>query len=280
MKKILVPIDFSENADRALKAAKLVGEKTEAELLILHVYQPFIPDMTVPPGVGVLPVSVEVEDSFRNRLKEYVDQARQEGYQAEGVWASGGIHPAVFEAIDQYKPDMVVMGRTGTGGFLDKLIGSATTKIALEAKCPVLIVPPQSEPQSLREVVYATQLEFDELHILRRVFKNVEQWGARLTFLKVEGAVQPNIQPDHQFIDEITREFGISPDLFVVREASSVIEGIEGYCDEIEADLLIVSARERSFIEAYITNPSFTKKLLLDTHIPVLVYHLKDTPGL
>ncbi|HEV7350234.1 universal stress protein [Telluribacter sp.] len=276
MKKILIPIDFSENADRALAAAKLVGTKGEARLLILHAYQPYIPDMTVPSGVGVLPVPTEAEDAFRQRLEEYVAQARNEGYEAEGIWAIGGIHPAVFDTIEQYRPTMVVMGRTGTGGFLDKLIGSSTTKVALEAPCPVMIVPPQAKPKALREIVYATQLEHDEIPILHRVFKNVNEWGARLTFLKIVGAVQPNIQPDRQYIDEIRSKFDVPKASFVIREADSVLDGIEAYCDEVQADLLIVSARERSFIEAYITNPSVTKKLVVNTHVPILVYHLKD----
>ncbi|GAB3166419.1 universal stress protein [Telluribacter humicola] len=276
MKKILVPIDFSENADRALAAAKLMGSQADTQLIILHSYQPYIPDATVPAGVGALPIENGTEEAFRNRLEDYVARARNEGYQAEGIWAVGGIHPAVFDAIEEYRPDMVVMGRTGTGGFLDKLVGSSTTKIALDAPCPVMIIPPQTEPKSLRKVVYATQLEHDEINILRKVMRNVEHWGAQLTFLKIRGAVQPNIQPDHQYMEEIQSVFGVPDESFVIRESDSVRGGIEAYCDEVGADLLIVSSRERTFIEAYITNPSVTKKLILDTHIPVLVYHMKD----
>ncbi len=276
MKKILIPIDFTENADRALVAAKLLADKDSTQLLILHAYQPHIPDMTVPSGAGMLPVSPELEASFRERLKQLVDSIQDEGYKAEGVWSLGGIHPAVFEAIDQHEPDMVVLGRTGTGSFLDRLFGSSATRIGLDAPCPVLIIPPQATPRKFSEIVYATQLEYDENQVLRQALPLFKELGGRVTFLKIDSDSQPNVQADQQFIEQIQREFAVPDDVFILREADSVVHGIEDYCDEIKADLLVMSARHHSFIEALITNPSVTKKMIIDTHIPLLIYHIED----
>lgn len=277
MKKLLVPIDFSDNADKATAAAKLIAKKLDASLLFLHAYQPNIPDMVDPSGINVLPtVSYELEQTFKDRLEEYVTTARTEGFEAGSIWAIGGIQSAIFDTINEQNPYLVVMGRTGTGGFIDKLIGSSTTSIALEAKCPVLIIPPQSTPVSFTDVVYASQLEFEENDVLREVIPFVKQLDARFKILKVDAEHQPNIQPDHQFVDQIKNEFGLSNTDFVFRDASSVVSGIEESSESLGADLLIVSSRKRGFLEQFIINPSITKKLVLDTHIPLLVYHLAE----
>ncbi len=276
MKKILVPIDFSDNADRALAAAKLLADKENTQLLILHAYQPPVPDLTVPSGAGMIPLSPELEDSFRERLEQYVTAAEEQGYQAEGLWTIGGIHPAVFEAIEEYKPALVVLGRTGTGGFLDKLIGSSATRIGLDAPCPVLIIPPQATPKTFHEIVYATQLEYDENDILRRALPLFKTLGGRVTFLKINSDAQPDIQSDDQYKSQIMAEFPLTKDDFVTRTSDSIIQGIEDYCDEIKADLLVMAARERGFLEGFFTNPSLTKKMIIDTHIPLLVYHIKE----
>lgn len=276
MKKILVPIDFSDNAGRALAAAKLLADKATTELLILHAYQPHIPDMTVPSGAGMLPVSPELESIFRGQLDDLVKKIQEEGYKATSLWSFGGIHPAVFEAIEQYSPDMVVLGRTGTGGFLDKLIGSAATRIGLDANCPVMIVPPQADIKAFKEVVYATQLEYDENDVLRKAFPLFEGLGARLSFVKIDSPAQPDIQSDHQFVAQIKSEFEVSDEDFTIKQSDSVIEGIEDYCDSVKADLLVMSARHRGFIEAFITNPSLTRKMIVDTHIPLLIFHIKE----
>lgn len=276
MNYILVPIDFTENTDRALAAAKLLAVKESTTLLILHAYQPHIPDMTVPSGAGMLPVSPELEASFRKRLNEIVATTQSEGFKVEGLWALGGIHPAVFEAIEQREPDLVVLGRTGTGGFLDRLFGSSATRIGLDATCPVLIIPPQSNPKKFKEIVYATQLEYDENDVLRQAFPLFTRLGARVTFYKADSPSQPNVQSDQQFIEQMKAEFPISDDDIVIKETDSVVHGIEEYCDEIQADMMVMSARHHSFIEALITNPSVTKKMIIDTHIPLLIYHIDD----
>jgi len=283
MKRILIPLDFSENADRALNAAKIIADKESTQLLILHAYQPYIADVNVTPG-GVLPgigsadflsMTGELEEEFRKRLDQYAETLSGEGYKAEAIWAVGSIQSSVEEAIGQHSPDLIVMGRTGTGGFLDKLIGSSATKIALNAPCPVMIIPPQSNPERFTNVVYATQFEYDESDILKEVYILMNHLGSKLKLLKIHADTQPDIQPDNQYISEIKEIFSITDQDIEVRTAKHVLDGIEEYCDEVKADLLIMSSRERSFIEEFLINPSLTKRLVIDTHVPLLVFHLK-----
>jgi nucleotide-binding universal stress UspA family protein len=284
MNKILIPIDFSENADRALNAAKLMADKESTELIILHAYQPYIPDVSVMPG-SVMPgigspdysyVGVDLETNFRHQLDEYVAKISAEGYKTKSIWAVSGVQAAVEEAIAENKPDLVVTGRTGTGGFLDKLIGSSATHIAMHSACPVLIIPPQAELNKFTEIIYATQLEYSENDILKKVFALIYHLEGNFTLLKIRTDSQPNIQPDNQYLTEIKNEFIINDNQVVYREASSVLDGIESYCDEVNADLLIMSTRERSFIEEFLINPSVTRKLVVDTHVPLLIYHLSE----
>ncbi|MCE7058987.1 universal stress protein [Dyadobacter sp. CY343] len=284
MNRILIPIDFSENAKRALSAAKTISEKEVTELLILHAYQPYIADVNLTPG-GVLPgiggsdflnMTTELEDEFHKKLEDYADELRAEGYKVRPLWILGSVHSAVEEAIEEYNPNLIVIGRTGTGGFLDKLIGSSATQIALHSKCPVLVIPPQSTPGKFSKVVYATQFEYDETDILREVFVLLNHLGGNLTLLKIQSDTQPNIQSDNQYIAEIKGNFAITDDQIVFRKSNHVLDGIEEYCDEVGADLLIMSSRERSFIEEFLINPSVTRKLIIDTHVPLLVFHLKS----
>ena len=274
MKRILIPIDFSENADRILAAAKAIAAKTQARLFIFHSYQPYVPDVTIPVGVETLPVYEELQASLQNQLNELVEKAEAEGFEAEAVWEMGGIHSSVIAQAKKTDADLIVIGRTGKGGFFDKLIGSSATGIALDAPCPVLVIPPQAESNGFHEVVYATQLEYEENDILRQVFGLGRQLGSRLSLVKISSLEQPDIQDDQQYIHQIKAEFGDTAREIVVRKAGSVRGGIEDYCEEVKADLLIVSARHRGFLEEFLINPSVTKKLILNTHIPLLVYHL------
>ena len=277
MKKILVPTDFSDHSEQTLAAAKLLADPSETELLLLHAHQPYVPDMSVPSGAGMVPLAPEIEYNFQKRLDETVAATEAAGFRAKALWSVGGIETAVKEATKRHHPDLVVMGRSGEGGWLDSLIGSSATEIGLEAECPVLVVPPKATPRQFREVVYATQLEYDENDVLRRALPVFKRLGARVTFLKINSATQPNVQSDDQFRNQIMADLKVPREAFVVRESGAVLQGIEDYCDEVRADLLVMSTRKRGFIEAFITNPSLTKRMILHTHIPLLIYHLDDS---
>ncbi len=276
MRNYLVPLDFSENSSQVVSVAKQLAGKYGSTLLLLHAYQPSVPDMTVPSGVGManLGSDLGIEEHYRTRLEKIASDLESEGYSADVIWSPGGIHGAIQEAIGKYHPEMVIMGRSGEGGFLDRLMGSSATTIGLDAGCPVLVVPSSADAGQFKEVVYATQLEYEEGDVLSRALPLLNSLGARVTFLKVNSRAQPNIQSDEQYRQQIMQQHSIGAGSFVTREADSVLEGIEDYCREVNADLLVMATRRRGFLEAFITNPSVTKKMIVETHLPLLVYHL------
>lgn len=273
MKTILAPVDFSENADKALTAAKQLASKTGAQLFIMYAYQPYVGDYIIPESIATAPIYRELEDDYRAKLSECVSRTRHEGYRADAIWETGPVETAVLRQAIETSADLIVVGRTGHGKFFDKMIGSSATGIALNAQCPVLIVPPDTEAIHFDQIVYASQLEFDEKQILLDVIALVNQLKGNLRLVKVNSDDQLNIQPDRQFIDEIENELGIKD--ITLLTGSHVIDTLEDYCCKIQADLLIVSNRHRGFF-AKLLNPSMTKKLTVETNVPLLVYHQKS----
>lgn len=272
MKNILVPIDFSKNAERAIGAARIIGKSLDAHLVLLHAHQPYMAEVTL--GRGTLPGFDDLEASFRKDLNRYADELKSEGFSVEAIWEEGTVAEVVKAKIEELKPELVVIGRTGKGGFVDKLFGTAATDIVKVATAPVLILPPQSKPENFKEIVYATQLEYEERHVIKQVLELSKAIGGRVTFLKVDSLTQPNVQDDRQFIQEIIEEFGLPEDDFVIKEAGSVIGGIESFATEMNADLLVVATRSRGFLEKLFIDPSVTSRLIVKTPIPLLVYHL------
>ncbi len=273
MKKILIPIDFSENTEKVISAAKRIASRTGAELAILHEYQPYVEDISILVPINK-PAYQELENSHRQKLEQYVSQARKEGFQTEGIWESKSIHSGILKYAREFNADLIVVGRSGDGGFLNRLLGNYTTGIALDAPCPVLVIPSEVIASEFKQVVYATQLEYEEIDILHEVKRLTDQLGARLTLVKISSFEQPDIQSDNQYIEQIKAALDLPFSDIIVHKGSSVLGGIEAYCDQVKADLLIVSTRERGFLEQFIINPSVTGKLVVETHLPLL--HIKE----
>ncbi|PWJ55944.1 nucleotide-binding universal stress UspA family protein [Dyadobacter jejuensis] len=275
MKQILIPIDFSENARKATVMAKQMADKTGASLTFLYAYVPYIGDLTTPASIPRMPTYQEEQAEARRSLSEYVTEALSEGFKAESVWATDGIYSSILRVAEEINADLIVVGRTGSGGFLDKLIGSSATRIALDAPCPVLVVPMEVSPQEVKKIVYATQLDPSELDIATAVGSLSKSLEAELSLIKIGGHGHDEPQEQVQ-IAQWAAAIDIPKEQVVVQSGNGegVEKGIDHYCKDSGADLLVVSTRKRDFLEQLLYNPSLTKKLVVHTHIPLLVYHV------
>lgn len=272
MKNILVPIDFSQNAKAAVNAAKVIARKTGAKLHLLHAYVPFVP-IEVHVAVN-WDIYSDAEAAAQGDLEALARELAGEGYSVEALWVDGPVLPAVVEAAYNLKVDLVVIGRTGQGGFLDKLFGSVASDIVRSIRgIPVLTIPPTAELTKIGKIVYATRLEYEESEVIEKIVTLSKDLSADLKLLKISSPLQPDIQPDHQFKEPLKERFGFTEEDFVVAEVGrdSLVKEIENMAIHMGADILAVLAREKGVVERLLVDPSISKRLLLRATIPLMI---------
>lgn len=274
MKKILVPTDFSDNADLALTLAKQLAFLSKATVEIVHVFRPPVPDAHFPAD-QLLSMMDEAEMRAIDGLQRLRRQLEAEGVRVHTSLRYGAACDGIMEAIAQVKPDLVVLGRTGNGKTMDRLLGSVASRVATQASCPVLVVPMQYEVPRIRSIVYATQLEFVETDVLQFVFSLARQCAAVVTLLKVNDEEQLDLYDDGRFIQEIKNTFPNEVVTLEQIEASSVRDGLSDYMRTHASDLLVLANQKRNWL-AGLLNPSLSKAMVLQTNTPLLVCHLND----
>ena len=147
-KRILVPVDGSENAARAASVAIEYARKFEAEVFVIHVIA--IPAHTlaeVEGGIGGLDSSESRQyfTSARQKAKAIVDEVVKSA-EAKNVKATGIIKEYSFSVVEtivdhaaKYNVDLIVIGTRGLTGFRKLLIGSISSGVVNLAHCPVLL---------------------------------------------------------------------------------------------------------------------------------------------
>lgn len=138
MKTIVVGVDGSEHADKALDFAAEEAALRGARLLIVAAWQmPHVMD-----AVAVL--AAEWVEGLRREAEALVGEAVERVMQSwrleccEGRAVEG--HP-VRVILEQAKAaDMIVLGTRGRGGFAGLLLGSVTAQVIHHARCPVVVV--------------------------------------------------------------------------------------------------------------------------------------------
>ncbi|HKI61233.1 MAG TPA: universal stress protein [Mariprofundaceae bacterium] len=145
--KILVATDFSEQSQEALRKAMKLAHAFEGDIYLLHVMEPFMMyDMDNM-------MSVPVDDISEVRRKGAHEQLEK---QAESVRNGVTIYPrivedmrspskAICEEAKDMNADMIVIGRHGSGGFLEHLlIGSTVERVVRHAPCTVIVSHPHA----------------------------------------------------------------------------------------------------------------------------------------
>jgi nucleotide-binding universal stress UspA family protein len=137
--KILVPIDGSDHAERALDFALDLAQKYSSEILVLTVVQyPIIAEdiLNIEEYYG------EIEAFYEKMLSEALEKAKKT---APNLLITSKLmerHPVdkIIETADEGKFDMIVMGRRGQGHLTHTLLGSVSDRVADQTPCALLII--------------------------------------------------------------------------------------------------------------------------------------------
>ncbi|RYL89797.1 universal stress protein [Sporolactobacillus sp. THM7-4] len=144
MYKILVPVDGSEPASRALKEALALAEgKKDPEITLMYVspspvYFPYYSMV----GPSLDADAKEVEEKQGNEMLDSLIQKESKNSKAKFV--KKHLYGIAAQEITDYandtKTDMIVMGNRGLGAFGQAILGSVSNKVLHLANCPVMIV--------------------------------------------------------------------------------------------------------------------------------------------
>lgn len=141
LKKILVPTDFSDCANDALRLAQEIAGKFDGTITLLHVYQ--IPAYPLAEGtfVGGPQVTAEIVKDILAAL----DKTKQEAAEASPVpittqISEGVPYLEIARAAREGRYDLIVIGTHGRTGIRHLLLGSVAERVVRTAGCPVLTV--------------------------------------------------------------------------------------------------------------------------------------------
>jgi nucleotide-binding universal stress UspA family protein len=136
-KRILVPTDFGEPAQRALEIAIELAGKLGASVTLLHVYPIVFPvsydeELTWP--------LEQIEKAAGKTLEAHLAKAKQRNASCEAILKAGSAAVEIVSVARQLKADLIVMGTHGRRGVSHLMLGSVAERVVRTAPVPVLTV--------------------------------------------------------------------------------------------------------------------------------------------
>ena len=156
MKRILVPIDFSDNSKSAKQFALELAAPFQAEVELLHIVESSPYEVYVQKGFqSEVPVYVPLGETVPGSnpnvvVKNLMEEARSQlDKEADGKAKTavrrGHAVEEILKEVESYKPDLVVMCTHGWKGLKHMLLGSVTERVVRHSPVPVLTTRAQAK---------------------------------------------------------------------------------------------------------------------------------------
>jgi hypothetical protein len=272
MNTLLIPTDFSPVADNALQYALDMASAYQLDITLLHVVLLSTPSVA---NVVYVDVATDFQKEAEGQMALKV-KALKEKYPSINIdykVETGLFLDSLQRFCEEIHPVAIVMGITGEGSALDKIIGSNTILAMRTLTYPLIVVPKKGGFKPVDKICFACDLKNvanstpllsikafaklfkAEVHILNIDFQNRHFSANTPGQLEVLNLMFENIDTKFHFI-----------------ENENVQDAINDFIDTDKMDMLIMLPKKHSFFES-LFKKSQTKEMLYQSHIPILALH-------
>ena len=283
---ILVPLDGSDLAARALPYAVALARPSGARLILVRA----TPVRTLTSAEAAT-AQIAAHDQLEAELGEVAAELRREALEAESYVYYGQAAPAILDAAGAKQVDLIVMSTHGRSGLGRLVFGSVADQVLREAKVPVLLIPAacqQSEPAG-RQPRVLVALDGSELseEVLGPAGRLAATLNAELVLLRVtpppdpraygDGYGQPAASPDaaanqaSNYLEELaTLLRGEGRTVSTVAASGSPAETIATVARERGVDLIAMATHGRGGLARLVLGSVATATLHLAS-VPLLL---------
>ncbi|SEI88224.1 Nucleotide-binding universal stress protein, UspA family [Cyclobacterium xiamenense] len=254
MKSILVPFDFSEEAENAFQLAQDIAAKASCKLKLVHVIE--IPTTQHFNTMGEVNMEenfidkiymVDLVEKRKKQFKELEEAHAVKSYDFSTTISYGNPYAGISSEITEIKADLVIMGSKGSSGLEELLIGSNTEKVVRLSKCPVITVKAPVKADQLKTIVFASDFGEDSKKVIKELKDLQELLRAKIRLVKVNTPnsfekSKTSLEKIKAFIKENDLE-NVQIDIY---NGDTEEEGIIEFADEVDADIIAMATHGRT----------------------------------
>lgn len=277
MKRILVPIDFSKEAENAAKAAASIARKTGSEIFLLHMLE--LPVSTIDPAeMGTISREPQIIYFMQLAHKRFDKFKSLPFFDGLKVIESVQFHQTFTGIIDESKKqniDLIVMGSQGASGLQEMFIGSNTEKVVRRSDIPVLVIKSDIDEFVVDKMIFASDFTKENEYSFKSVLEIVNLFGAQLHLLYVNTIHNfSTTKAIKERMNHFIANFDIPSHTKVIYNDVSIEKGILSYARDVNADLIALNTHGRSGLSQFF-NGSIGLELTNHALRPVITFKIK-----
>ncbi len=281
MYDIIVPTDFSSQANFALHFATQIARRTDGIVHLLHVIEA--------PNVHSFNTMGEVvnDDFYDNQyLRKRIESAkamlskvdkdphfRKNKLTAEVVVGNAYTH--ISRLIATKNADLVVMGTKGSDGVDELLIGSNAEKVVRHSPCPVITIKEATHLSQMKNIVVASNFEGDQSTLLRQLDTLTGLCRAKIHLLYVNtpNSFRPS-RDTMKKMEDFAANLNKKPNAFHIYNDYIEEEGIRNFATDNKMEMIMMGTSGRKGLLHLLTG-SIAEDVINHVNLPVWTFPIR-----
>ena len=276
MKRILVPIDFSKEAECAAKVAADIAKKTGSEIHLVHMLE--LPVTTVDPAemnsVSSEPQIIYFMKLAHEKFEKFVNLPFFKGLKVIQSVQFQHAFSGIISESEKNDIDLIVMGSQGASGLQEMFIGSNTEKVVRRSRIPVLVIKKRIEEFKVDNLIFASDFNKESKTTFQRVIDFAKVFDARIHLLYINTIHNFNTTKNiEKRIADFMADFDFSNYTTNIYNDISIEKGILSFARDIDADLIALNTHGRSGL-SQLFNGSIGQELANHALRPVITFKI------
>ena len=276
MKNILVPIDFSIQAEYAARVASDIARRTKSKIFLLHMLE--LPTGIVDPSSYGSSNNTPTSLLFLKRAHEKFEDFKKLSYfndiEIEDAVLFHKAYDGIIDESKKHKADLIVMGSRGTSGFEEMLVGSNTEKVVRNSDVPVLVIKQEVKKFNVKNIVFASNFKYKNRSSFQKILDFASLFNAKLHLLKINTI--HNFETTKESSDAIRNfinDFDLGDYTLNIYNDVSIESGILNFSKAINVDVIVLNTHGRRGL-AHLFNGSIGEDLANHAKLPVVTFKL------
>ncbi|MDO6597088.1 universal stress protein [Oceanihabitans sp. 2_MG-2023] len=277
MKKIIVPIDFSEHSEYALETAAVLAKKYNAEILALHMLE--LSNALISSAENLQ----QEETVFylklaEQKFQEFLNKDYLQDVNVTPLVKHFKVFSEVSEVAKEHDVDLIIMGSHGASGLKEVLVGSNTEKVVRHSNIPVLVIKQNPILTDFENVIFASDFSDEAVAPYLNASKLFEALNTKVHLVYVN-------LPDNRFRSSTEIEKRVATflkkadgNLDKMKNVAyvndyTIEQGVLNYSNIVGADLVAVATHGRKGL-AHFFEGSISEDIANHSTLPVMTFKI------
>ncbi|PWL37649.1 universal stress protein [Flagellimonas aquimarina] len=272
MKNILIPIDFSEYSENALRYAQGLFQSINCNFYLLHVNTLLNSEKKTILGKNL--------NGSKNVLAQLMDKTKQQSandnHHFYALNEHGFFIESVKKQIEDKSIDLIAMGTKGVSGLRQKVVGSNAGDVITKVQCNTLVIPKEIVFSKPSELAFPTDFNIFYSHsILSSITEILHLSDGQIRIMNVskqDQTLNSDQEQNKAYLIDFFEESFQKRFSFHTITNKNVKSAIQCFVESRDIDMIVMVAKNLNFIQQVLFD-SIVEKISFHTKNPFYVIH-------